>query len=311
MRFHRETSVYKAFGLTIASDFKLSELPHAEIGDSLADVVIMKADLSEIWHEMQDLGSYFVVKEDYMMFHVPGTAIYLVKEGHEIFVSPIEGADEDHVRLFILGTCMGGILLQRRILPLHGSAVIIDDKAYAIVGESGAGKSTLASAFLRRGYQFLSDDIIPITFSESDTAHVVPAYPQQKLWLKSLDHFAMDAKNLRPIVRREEKYAVPVGDEFAKCAVPLAGIFELVKSPLDAIHIKPIKNLNRLSTLFDHTYRHMLLASMDILGWHFSITAKIASGMCMYQLQRPKYQFTATDLVDVILNKIKRQEIMT
>ena len=38
---------------------------------------------------------------------------------------------------------MGALLMQRKILPLHGSAIAIDGKAYAFVGDSGAGKSTL------------------------------------------------------------------------------------------------------------------------------------------------------------------------
>ena len=306
-----DKSIYKAFGLTIASDFKLPELPYDDIGEVLADIVIMKADLSEIWAELEEPDNYFVIKENYIMFQVPNTAIYIVKDGHEIFVSPLDGADEDHIRLFILGTCMGGILLQRKVLPLHGSAVIIDNKAYAIVGESGAGKSTLASAFLKKGYQFLSDDVIPVTLSKDGIAHVVPAYPQQKLWIESLDHFGMDAKYLRPIINRETKYAVPVSDQFATNPVPLAGVFELVKSNSPVIKVHSIKNLNRLSTLYDHTYRNMLISSMDMLGWHFYVTTKIASEICMYQLERPESYFTATDLVDVILNKIERQEIMT
>ena len=61
---------------------------------------------------------------------------------------------------------MGAILMQRKILPLHGSAIAIDGKAYAIVGDSGAGKSTLASAFLNKGYQLLSDDVIAVSLSK-------------------------------------------------------------------------------------------------------------------------------------------------
>ena len=75
-------------------------------------------------------------------------------------------ADEDKIRLYILGTCMGALLMQRKILPLHGSAIAIDGKAYAFVGDSGAGKSTLASAFLSKGYKLLSDDVIAVSLSE-------------------------------------------------------------------------------------------------------------------------------------------------
>ena len=49
-------------------------------------------------------------------------------------VSPLKRYDEDVIRLYILGTCMGAILMQRRIFPLHGSAVAINGKAYAFVG---------------------------------------------------------------------------------------------------------------------------------------------------------------------------------
>ena len=56
----------------------------------------------------------------------------------------------------------------KKNFPLHGSAIAIDGKAYAIVGDSGAGKSTLASAFLNQGYQLLSDDVIAVSLSKKN-----------------------------------------------------------------------------------------------------------------------------------------------
>ena len=53
--------------------------------------------------------------------------------------------------------------MQRKVLPLHGSAIAINGKAYAIIGDSGAGKSTLALAFLNRGYRLLTDDVIAVS----------------------------------------------------------------------------------------------------------------------------------------------------
>ena len=83
---------------------------------------------------------------------------------------------------------MGTILMQRKMLPLHGSAIEIDGKVYAIVGDSGAGKSTLASAFLKQGYKLVSDDVIAVSLSqENSIPYVTPAYPQQKLWQESLN----------------------------------------------------------------------------------------------------------------------------
>ena len=81
------------------------------------------------------------------MFHIPETAIFLIQNGNKIVVSPLMGPIEDEIRLYILGTCMGAILLQRKILPLHGSAIAIDGKAYAIVGDSVQGNLPLLLLF--------------------------------------------------------------------------------------------------------------------------------------------------------------------
>ena len=81
------------------------------------------------------------------MIRIPDTAIFSIQEGKQIIVSPMGNTCEDKIRLYILGICMGALLMQRGILPLHGSAINIDGKVYAILGNSGAGKSTLAAAF--------------------------------------------------------------------------------------------------------------------------------------------------------------------
>ena len=104
-----------------------------------------------------------VVKENLVMFQIPDIATFLIQDGKTISFLPLKGYDEDIIRIYLLGTCMGSLLMQRKVYPLHGSAVVIDGKAYAFVGESGAGKSTLALTFLNHGYQLLSDDVIAVS----------------------------------------------------------------------------------------------------------------------------------------------------
>ncbi|WP_430786409.1 aldolase [Virgibacillus flavescens] len=301
---------YSAFGLNILSHFRLNELSVAPI-NLQKEIVINLADLTTLWSKLAIPNKHFVVKENFVLFHIPDVAIFLVQNGNEIFVSPFKDSREDQVRLYILGTCMGALLMQRRTLPLHGSAVAIDGKTYAIVGDSGAGKSTLASAFLNRGYTLLSDDVIPVTLNEINMPIVIPAYPQQKLWVESLDQFGINSENLRPIMDRETKYAVPVTDKFAAEPMQLAGIFELTKTDADEIGIQPIQNLDRLRTLFNHTYRNFLLSRLGLLEWHFGFSAMIVNKLEFHQLQRPTSRFTANELVDIILSKIKKGEKVT
>ena len=145
---------------------------------------------------------------------------------------------------------MGVILLQRKILPLHGSVIAIDGKAYAFVGDSGAGKSTLASAFLNQGYQILTDDVIPIQLNEENIPIVTPSYPQQKLWQESLDQFGVDSNQYRPLFARETKFSVPVDSKFySEPLTTMPGYFELIKTNDDEVEIHSIEGLNRLHTI--------------------------------------------------------------
>ena len=57
------------------------------------------------------------------MFLIPETAFYCIEDGRKITVSPLAGADPEKVRVYLLGTCMGALLMIRGMLPLHGSAV--------------------------------------------------------------------------------------------------------------------------------------------------------------------------------------------
>lgn len=268
-------TVYKAFGLTVSSEIPLPELLHINLVDDITDIVIEKADLLTLWTKHSDPNEDFVIKKDWIMFHVSETALFLIQSGNRIVVSPFDGAPEDEIRLYILGTCMGAILMQRKVLPIHGSAVAIDGKAFAIVGDSGAGKSTLASAFLKRGYQLMCDDVIPVTLTNDNIPMVTPSYPQQKLWLESLTHLEMDSNNFSPLIVREDKFAVPVQNQFVTEPLPLAGVFELVKGDNDGIAIEPIHHLQRFYKLYYHTYRNFFIQKSGLMDWHFNTSSKI------------------------------------
>ncbi|WP_186673044.1 HPr kinase/phosphorylase [Sporosarcina sp. BP05] len=304
----KRDSVYRAFGLTILSEIPLPELPQLSGIGNVTDIVIEQSDLSTLWAKHSDFEEDFVVKRDWLMFHIPETAIYLIQDGHKIVVSPLNGSDEDQIRLFLLGTCMGAVLLQRKILPLHGSAIAIDGKAYAIVGDSGAGKSTLASAFLKRGYQLLSDDVIPVTLNHANVPIVTPAYPQQKLWLESLTHFGMESTDYQPLFVRDTKFAIPVESQFAAEPMPLAGIFELVKGDHQDITIQPIEKMERFYALYAHTYRNFFMQGSGLMEWHFDMSSKMMNKINIHQIRRPTTRFTANELVELILTTLKMEE---
>lgn len=301
-------NTYKAFGLRVLSEIPLPELSQLSEEEDMVDFVIEVGDLTRTWHELAIHPKRFVIRENFVMFQISNTAIFSVEEGKRIIVSPMKGSDEDKIRLYILGTCMGALLMQRRVLPLHGSVVVINGKAYAFIGNSGAGKSTLASAFLSRGYQLLSDDVIAVSLSQDNIPFVTPSYPQQKLWQESLDEFGMEITHYRPLFERETKYAVPVHANFLNESLPLAGVFELVKANNENVELHRIEGLERLRTLFYHTYRRSLISRLGLMEWHFTNSTNIVNKIDMFQLQRPTSGFAVNNLVNLILSTLNEEE---
>ncbi|MFB5267892.1 aldolase [Paenibacillus enshidis] len=299
-----QTAVYKAFGLTISSDIPLPELhEHTCCHADHVHVFIQKADLSQLWSEFAGQQKMFTVKDNIVMFQLPDVGTFCIQGGESIRVSPAEGADPDKMRLYILGTCIGVILLQRKVLPLHGSAIAMNGKVYAVVGESGAGKSTLASVLLKRGYQLLSDDVIAVTLTQDNTPLVMPSYPRQKLWKESIEQLGMEAADFQPLFERENKFAVPVASSFYSEPLPLAGIFELVKAQDDQLGMHRIQGLERLFVLNRHTYRKSVIAALGLSEWHFNISVILLSQLDLFRLQRPGSGFTAPSLADMVMSK--------
>ena len=299
---------YQTFGLTICSEIPIQELIPCSINHNV-DVVIEKADLYPIWLKQFEEGSYYVIKPNQIMLHVPDLAIFSVENGNKIIFSPLNENSEDEIRLYLLGTCMGAVLMQRKILPLHGSAIEIDGKAYAILGDSGAGKSTLAKAFLNRGYKLLTDDVIAVTFSNKQEPFVMPSYPQQKLWKESLNNFELESNQFKPLIDRETKFAVPAITQFLDEKLPFAGMYELVITENNAISITEISSMERFNTVFNQTFRNFFLPESELMEWHFDISAQLVSKVPIFKLERPNALFTAYELTEIILSTIKEKVI--
>ena len=297
---------YTAFGLNVQSEILLPEVSQSIEQRDHVDVEIIIDDVPVIRNEWSYINHYFAMRENEVLFQVPDVANFFMQDGKKIIVAPISNANEDQIRLYLLGTCMGVILLQKKILPLHGSVIAIDGKAYAFVGDSGAGKSTLASAFLKQGYQLLTDDVIAVRLNQENIPVVIPSYPQQKLWQESLDQFGVDSNQYRPLFARETKFSVPVESKFYREALPLAGIFELIKTNDDELEIHSIQGLNRLHTLYYHTYRNFLIEPFGLMEWHFNTSTSMINKMDLYQIRRPVSRFTAHDIPELVLNTIQK-----
>jgi len=249
------------------------------------------------------------VAKGQFLFPVQGVACYYVANGNSIVVEPVEGAQEYDVRLFLLGTSFGALLMQRGLLPLHGSAVVIDGRAVVFTGVSGAGKSSLLAAFRKRGYPFLTDDVVAVTVNPDGSARVHPSYPQQKLWRDSTEAIGVETSSLTPFDTRDdqEKFAVQAMQGFWPSPVPLASVYEVQVTRRRGITLRSLAGMDKLAVLLNHTYRACLVDGLGLKAAHFKQCVAVARQVAVARLTRPQNLFSLEEQVRRIEEDLAQQ----
>ena len=231
------------FGLEIASAIILPEL---NPGDPSAPVDL-EIELGTIPSDHSNQSHVLTID---------GVARYFVRDGAMITVEPAACANDQNIRLFLLGTAMGIVLHQRGMMPLHANAIEIDGSAVAFMGPSGYGKSTLADWFTQQGFRMVADDVCAIRL-EDGVPMVEPGIPRLRLWEDALIARGGSADGLSlsfsgdPAYR---KYDFPLPDGAGIDArLPLAVIYLLDRGPV--LCLSPLTGIAAAQALFAHTYR--------------------------------------------------------
>lgn len=293
---------YKVFGLNVLSELPLPELISSQ---GPPDVTITFGEIGETIDKPFISGiSYEAVPGRFLM-KVNGVASYLVENGITITIDKEEGGSDDEIRLFLLGSAFGALIHQRGLLPFHGSAVVMDQKAIIFSGSSGAGKSTLAAGFIDGGKKLLADDVCVISLGENDKPIVHPGYPQMKLWDDSLEKLGHQSKILKNIKRGIKKYALPVPSDFLNTPLELKGIYVIVSHDNDEIFIKDLNGVEKFNIINRNTYRLNFLKGCGIVEEHFKHIEAISRKCFVKYLYRPKKGFHIEELMKAVEDDLK------
>ncbi|MDF1684322.1 MAG: hypothetical protein P1U36_06650 [Legionellaceae bacterium] len=290
--------VYYAFGLNIQSALNLPEL--LACSDNLnikPDVTIQFGDVSRIGLiEAVVKGAFYQSNHDELWLDVPNVARYLITHGNCIIIDPYEHADEDSIRVFLLGSGMGALLMQRDLFLLHANAIKMGDACVSFSGNSGAGKSTLSAAFMSRGYSVLADDVCAV----NQAGHVMPSFPQVKLWADSSHKLDIKTGGLRRIRPNIEKFAVPLEQQFYATNLPLKVLYILNSHNQDTFEFKSIEGMQKMLPLKNNTYRHQYLKGLGKTKKHLKHVGSLASQVDVVRITRPKNGFQLDKLVELI-----------
>ena len=289
--------VYQAFGLSVRSEI---ELPELMVVNNPPDIDIAYGNIPGNIDNPAYTSLHFEVSHDKFLLKVDGVAHYLIENGNKITIDRSEGGSDDEIRLYLLGSAFGALIHQRGMLPIHGSAVIFEDRAVIFSGKSGAGKSTLAAGFVKKGYKLLADDVCVITLDQEGSPIVHPGYPQMKLWNDSLEKLGHRTKPLRSVRSGMKKYALPMGTEFWNEPAKLRGIYIISTKDSEGIEMQSLKGIEKFEILKNNTYRLSFLKGTGTTEAHFKLIEALSRHCFAKQLYRPSKSFYLDELIQII-----------
>lgn len=295
---------YTAYGLTIRTQIPLPELnlSNDQPEKAIADIDIRFAPVAKggLGHGKQ-MGPFLWTDQTALWLQVPNVARFLISDGREILIDAEPGIDEDSIRVFLLGSAFGALLFQRGYLVMHGNSIRIGDKCLVCVGHSGAGKSTLAAGFMKRGYDVLADDVVPI----DEDCCALPGFPRIKLWQDAADKLRIDTQQLRRIRPEMEKFNQPVLNRLVSQPLPVRWIYILGSHNHPEILSEPIRGLSRFNPLRANTYRVRYLEGMALKTQHLKLCSKLAGKIHLARVTRTDLSFELDSLIDHILTDIR------
>ncbi len=275
---------FKAFGLNIQSEFPFQGIKSPEKG--IFDIDVIAGIVPSVLPHCNFKGINYQSNDLQFLLKVPNVADFLIENGNQIIVQPDKQAEFRELELFFLGSAISVLLMQRGIVPFHGSAFEKDNKCIIISGQSGAGKSSLLRYFITEGYRALSDDVCALSIDDNNKVCVFPSYPSSKIWEDIMDKFELqkeDKKQVRPNIR---KYKYDLSSNFVEQSLEVDSVYILNSENVKDFRLNEIKGLDKFKHLRKNLYRTKFPEAMGKEKETFIILNHLANQAKIFSLIR-------------------------
>ena len=285
----RKRFSYLVYGLKVLSDIECKELVVLDrLEENQYDVLIEVDKVSDEIHEKIQEGHCSSFTNESMWFHIDGIATYWIQKGNRVCIELCESADIPMAKQYLLGSCLGMIMLQRNMIAIHGGTIVFDGKGIIFTGDRGAGKSTITSALRLKGYPFVADDVSSVDVGQPHFIH--PGFPQQKLCQDAMHHLGYQLDNYQTLMSDTQiKYLIPIRESFVYNKVPLQGMVELkVNDQIEEIQVELLKGQEKFMTIYKNIYRIEMKQFAGVNPEYFKKCVEIARDIPVYRIHRPK-----------------------
>lgn len=239
---------YRLYGLIIASALPLPELL---AGEGRVDVFIAVGRMVSVASREHSPILCAGVSPNRVHLTWGGVGDLLIEDGQRMTVVSGPDADEDALRLFVLGAGLGVLLHQRGLLVFHASGVVINDQVVGFIGAKGWGKSTTAATLHQRGYALISDELLVVRFDGQGQPLVIPGSPQIKLWADALVGTGGDPDSAVRVRSGVDKFSVNAAS-IAPNELPLHGLYLLDAG--EELSIQPMSPSEAFLSIVPHLY---------------------------------------------------------
>lgn len=299
---------YKVYGLNVESEILVPELTILDNDiDKNIDVKIYYKTMPDDINQNVNEGKKAFYNGQYVWFHIDNVGTYLIQNGDTVTIDLCENPDLNILKVYILGSVLGIILLQRNTVAIHGGSIVINNKGCIFTGDKGAGKSTLTTALRQRGYDFVSDDVGAIELI--DIPMINPGFGYQKLCEDAMTKLGYDSYEYTPFRSDMNiKYIVPALDNFVSEKVPFKALFEIEQGNTQKVEVVEVTGNEKLQKIIKNIFRvEVLIYSGGVPGDYFKKCIEIAKHIKFYKITRPKNQFTVNEQIDIIENLIYKK----
>ncbi|MDA8448677.1 hypothetical protein M5C97_05510 [Acidovorax sp. NCPPB 3859] len=227
-----------------------------------------------------------------VLMQIPDLVRIHVQDGRNIRVQRLR-PDDAGWRLFLLGSALAYLCLQRGLFPLHAACLRMGTRTLAIAGHGGAGKSTLAAVLLRRGHGLLGDDLTVLdVVGGGGRIEVLPAFPRLKLWREAMDALRIPGEGAPRVREGMDKYDLRPQAGFDPAPAPLCAVLVLREGP--EVALQRLSPAAAVPALHGHLARPRVAARMGLRDSLFGQAASIGRVVPVWTLQRPR-SFDALD----------------
>jgi hypothetical protein len=293
---------YKVFGLNLRSCIRFDALHDAS---GPPDIAISYGAVPEFEPDKDFDAFGFQVTPGRLLFRRDGIARYMVENGNRITIDPSSSGTELNYRIFIFGSGMAALLMQRGYFVMHGCSVVINGECHAFIGPSGTGKSSLAAAFFKAGYPVLCDDVCVISCDSENPVSVLPGVPLISLWPDAVEVLGEKPDNLQPVRSRINKWGVPISEKTPHSPVALKSIYVINPTHENGYQSVKMTGTRPFRILNENVYRPLFVKDFKLETDYFTYCGHLARRIPIKVLSRPFVPFELEPFVRFILEDIE------